>query len=82
MTTEIRTIQFPPVDETEATHLTKLLATMGEFMEVEITAREETIKVMKVDIPWDRGDAYTILNKLAESKKKSRASKQPRANGK
>jgi hypothetical protein len=55
---------------------------MGEFMEVEITAREETIKVMKVDIPWDRGDAYTILNKLAESKKKSRASKQPRANGK
>jgi hypothetical protein len=70
MTSEIRTITFPPVSDTDAAHLTKLFDTMGEFMDVEISAREETIKVLRVNIPNDRLDILTILNKLADSKRK------------
>lgn len=75
--TDTRTIQFPPLEVNEATQILKFLPTMAEFMDAEITAREEVIKILRVDVPIDRADVITILNKLADSKKKKRTFKTP-----
>lgn len=76
--TETRTIQFPPLDETSAAHILQLVDTMKDFMEIEIYPKEVTIKVLTFELPADCFGAITILNKLAESKKKERVFKHPK----
>ncbi len=80
--TDTKTITFPPLLETEAAQILKLIPTMQEFMDVEIYPREVVIKTITVEIPADRADVIAILNKLAESKKPKRNFKTPRGNGK
>ena len=44
---------------------------MSEFMDVEIYPKEVVIKVLTVDIPIERGDVFTVLNALVNTKKKA-----------
>jgi hypothetical protein len=68
---ETKKLIFPPANADEEAKIRGFLRTTGEFMECELNT--ELVTIVSVDVPVDRPDIATIVNKaIAGFKKRSK----------
>jgi hypothetical protein len=68
MSKNTKTITFPPANADEEAKIRRFLKTVGEFMGVDL--EPQLVTIVGVEVPMDRPDVITVLNKAAAGQKK------------